>query len=49
MNSKPTTDKQVKNPTLVKNMPFVKHDQIPQRSGPNPQGMNLGKKKNTKT
>ena len=48
MNSKPTTDKHVKNPTLVKNMPFVKHDQIPPKSGPNPQGLILNKKNSRK-
>ena len=31
--------KYVKNPTLTKNMPYVKRDQIPPLSGPNPQGL----------
>ncbi len=37
-----------KNPTLVKNMSFVKHDQIPPKSGPNPQGLILNKKNSRK-
>jgi len=37
-----------KNPTLVENMPFVKHDQIPPKSGPNSQGLNLNKKNSRK-
>ena len=28
-----------KNPTLTKNMPHVKRDQIPPLSGPDPQGL----------
>ena len=31
--------KYVKNQTLTKNMPYVKRDQIPPLSGPNPQGL----------
>ena len=37
-----------KNLNLVKNMPFVKHDQIPPKSGPNSQGLNLNKKNSRK-
>ena len=37
-----------KNPTLVENMPIVKHDQIPPKSGPNSQGLNLNKKNSRK-
>jgi len=33
-----------KNPTLVKNMKYVKFDQIPPVSGPNPQGLIKDKK-----
>ncbi len=28
-----------KNPTLIKNMPYVKHDQIPPVKGPDSQGI----------
>ena len=28
-----------KNPTLTENMPYVRRDQIPPLSGPNPQGL----------
>ena len=28
-----------KNPTLTKNMPYVKHNQIPPVKGPDPQGI----------
>ena len=38
------------NPTLTKNMPNVKWDQLPPRKGPNPQGVNYGNnKKNNST
>ena len=30
------------NPTLTKNMPNVKWDQLPPRKGPNSQGVNYG-------
>ena len=33
-----------KNPTLVENMPFVKHDQIPPKKGPNSKGLKLNNK-----
>ena len=33
------------NPTLTKNMPNVKWDQLPPRKGPNPQGVNYGTNK----
>ena len=33
------------NPTLTKNMPNVKWDQLPPRKGPNPQGVNYGNNK----
>tara|TARA_R100000900_G_scaffold21650_1_gene17321 strand:+ start:23 stop:223 length:201 start_codon:yes stop_codon:yes gene_type:complete len=37
------------NPTLTKNMPNVKWDQLPPRKGPNSQGVNNGtNKKNNK-
>ena len=40
-----------RNPTLTKNMPNVKWDQLPPRKGPNPQGVNYGnnKKNNSKS
>ena len=31
-----------RNPTLTKNMPNVKWNQLPPRKGPNPQGVNYG-------
>ena len=31
-----------RNPTLTKNMPNVKWDQLPPREGPNSQGVNYG-------
>ena len=31
-----------RNPTLTKNMPNVKWDQLPPRKGPNSQGVNYG-------
>jgi hypothetical protein len=39
------------NPTLTKNMPNVKWDQLPPRKGPNSQGVDYGnnKKNNTKS
>ena len=38
-----------RNPTLTKNMPNVKWDQLPQRKGPNSQGLIYGNsKKNNK-
>ena len=38
-----------RNPTLTKNMPHVKWDQLPPRKGPNSQGVNYGTiKKNEK-
>ena len=38
-----------RNPTLTKNMPNVKWDQLPPRKGPNSQGVNYGTiKKNEK-
>ena len=36
-----------KNPTLTKNMPNVKWDQLPPRRGPNPQGVNYGNVRNS--
>jgi|TARA_E500000318_G_C3501359_1_gene188479 hypothetical protein len=33
-----------KNPNLVKNMPFVKRDQIPPKKGPNSKGLKLNNK-----
>ena len=33
------------NPTLTKNMPNVKWDQLPPRKGPNSQGVNYGTNK----
>jgi len=42
-------NKTERNPTLTKNMPNVKWDQLPPRKGPNPQGINYGNnKKNNK-
>ena len=34
-----------RNPTLTKNMPNVKWDQLPPRKGPNPQGVSYGNNK----
>jgi hypothetical protein len=36
-------NKAERNPTLTKNMPNVKWDQLPPRKGPNSQGVNDGK------
>ncbi len=36
------------NPTLTKNMPNVKWDQLPPRRGPNPQGVTYGMDKKNK-
>jgi hypothetical protein len=33
-----------RNLNLVKNMPFVKHDQIPPKKGPNSKGLKLNNK-----
>ena len=47
--SRPTNDLYKKNfdrifnPTLTKNMPNVKWDQLPPRNGPDSQGVNYGK------
>ena len=42
-------NKTERNPTLTKNMPNVRWDQLPPRKGPNPQGINYGNnKKNNK-
>ena len=38
-----------RNPTLTKNMPNVKWDQLPPRRGPNPQGRLNGINKNSRT
>ena len=46
--SRPATDlykenfNRIFNPTLTKNMPNVKWDQLPPRKGPNSQGVNYG-------
>ena len=46
--SRPVTDlykenfNRIFNPTLTKNMPNVKWDQLPPRKGPNSQGVNYG-------
>ena len=46
--SRPTNDlykenfNRIFNPTLTKNMPNVKWDQLPPRKGPNSQGVNYG-------
>ena len=37
-----------RNPTLTKNMPNVKWDQLPPRRGPNPQGVTYGMDKKNK-
>ena len=37
-----------RNPTLTKNMPNVKWDQLPPRKGPNSQGVNYGTIKKNK-
>ena len=50
-----TTDKEggysmtVKNKTLVKNMEYVKRDQIPPLKGPDSQGLNVPLKQSTTT
>ena len=36
-------NKKDRNPTLTKNMPNVKWDQLPPRKGPDSQGVNYGK------
>ena len=36
-------NKAERNPTLTKNMPNVKWDQLPPRKGPDSQGVNYGK------
>ena len=36
-------NKTERNPTLTKNMPNVKWDQLPPRKGPDSQGVNYGK------
>ena len=47
--SRPTNDlykenfNRIFNPTLTKNMPNVKWDQLPPRKGPDSQGVNYGK------
>ena len=38
-------NKAERNPTLTKNMPNVKWDQLPPRKGPNPQGVSYGNNK----
>ena len=38
-----------RNPTLTKNMPNVKWDQLPPRKGPNSQGVNYGTIKKNKS
>ncbi len=49
--SRPSTDlykenfNRIFNPTLTKNMPNVKWDQLPPRKGPNSQGVNYGNNK----
>ena len=49
--SRPVTDlykenfNRIFNPTLTKNMPNVKWDQLPPRKGPNSQGVNYGNNK----
>jgi hypothetical protein len=49
--SRPATDlykenfNRIFNPTLTKNMPNVKWDQLPPRKGPNPQGRIYGNNK----
>ena len=53
--SRPSTDlykenfNRIFNPTLTKNMPNVKWDQLPPRKGPNPQGRLNGNNKNSRT
>ena len=42
-------NKAERNPTLTKNMPNVKWDQLPPRKGPNPQGRLNGNNKNSRT
>ena len=52
--SRPTNDlykenfNRIFNPTLTKNMPNVKWDQLPPRRGPNPQGVTYGMDKKNK-
>ena len=38
-----------RNPTLTKNMPHVKWDQLPPRKGPNSQGVDYGTIKKNKS
>ena len=51
--SRPTNDlyeenfNRIFNPTLTKNMPNVKWDQLPPRQGPNSQGVNYGNVRNS--
>jgi hypothetical protein len=51
--SRPTNDlykenfNRIFNPTLTKNMPNVKWDQLPPRKGPNSQGVNYGNVRNS--
>ena len=53
--SRPVTDlykenfNKIFNPTLTKNMPNVKWDQLPPRKGPNSQGVTYGNNKNSRT
>ena len=52
--SRPATDlykenfNRIFNPTLTKNMPNVKWDQLPPRKGPNSQGVDYGTDKKNK-
>ena len=52
--SRPVTDlykenfNRIFNPTLTKNMPNVKWDQLPPRKGPNSQGVDYGTDKKNK-
>ena len=52
--SRPSTDlykenfNRIFNPTLTKNMPNVKWDQLPPRKGPNSQGVDYGTDKKNK-
>ncbi len=51
--SRPTNDlykenfNRIFNPTLTKNMPNVKWDQLPPRKGPDSQGVNYGNVRNS--
>jgi hypothetical protein len=51
--SRPTNDlykenfNRIFNPTLTKNMPNVKWDQLPPRKGPNSQGVDYGNVRNS--